>query len=145
MAADSLWSSAFGGASGGGIASGLGKLLGFDSGGYTGPGGKYDPAGIVHKGEYVFDQDATKRIGVGNLQRLSAGGSLPSLPSVPTTAANDNSSLVVHAGSTITVQGSADQATLTLMRQELARRDAELPARVVHAVQDARKRRLLAA
>ncbi|MHB3442027.1 phage tail length tape measure family protein, partial [Klebsiella pneumoniae] len=30
--------------------------VGFASGGYTGPGGKYQPAGIVHKGEYVFDQ-----------------------------------------------------------------------------------------
>ncbi|EPE8723865.1 phage tail length tape measure family protein, partial [Klebsiella variicola] len=30
--------------------------VGFSSGGYTGPGGKYQPAGIVHKGEYVFDQ-----------------------------------------------------------------------------------------
>ncbi|MCM6275103.1 phage tail length tape measure family protein, partial [Klebsiella pneumoniae] len=29
--------------------------VGFASGGYTGPGGKYQPAGIVHKGEYVFD------------------------------------------------------------------------------------------
>ncbi|HBY5454673.1 TPA: phage tail protein, partial [Klebsiella pneumoniae] len=27
--------------------------VGFSSGGYTGPGGKYQPAGIVHKGEYV--------------------------------------------------------------------------------------------
>ncbi|MEA4804191.1 phage tail length tape measure family protein, partial [Klebsiella pneumoniae] len=27
--------------------------VGFASGGYTGPGGKYQPAGIVHKGEYV--------------------------------------------------------------------------------------------
>ncbi|HIF7444122.1 TPA: phage tail length tape measure family protein, partial [Klebsiella pneumoniae] len=29
--------------------------VGFASGGYTGPGSKYQPAGIVHKGEYVFD------------------------------------------------------------------------------------------
>lgn len=28
--------------------------LGYASGGYTGPGGKYEPAGIVHKGEYVI-------------------------------------------------------------------------------------------
>jgi hypothetical protein len=27
---------------------------GFSDGGYTGDGGKYDPAGIVHKGEYVI-------------------------------------------------------------------------------------------
>ncbi|MCP5743427.1 hypothetical protein NL353_26925, partial [Klebsiella pneumoniae] len=35
--------------------------VGFSSGGYTGPGGKYQPAGIVHKGEYVFDQASTNR------------------------------------------------------------------------------------
>ena len=29
---------------------------GFANGGYTGPGGKYEPAGIVHKGEVVFSQ-----------------------------------------------------------------------------------------
>ena len=29
------------------------KSLGFASGGYTGAGGKYQPAGIVHRGEYV--------------------------------------------------------------------------------------------
>jgi hypothetical protein len=30
--------------------------IGFSQGGYTGPGGKYEPAGIVHKGEVVFNQ-----------------------------------------------------------------------------------------
>ena len=28
----------------------------------TGPGGKYEPAGVVHKGEYVINQDSTKKI-----------------------------------------------------------------------------------
>jgi len=51
------------GGGGGGIFSGLGKLLGFDKGGYTGSGGKYEPAGVVHKGEYVFDQDAVRAAG----------------------------------------------------------------------------------
>lgn len=35
----------------------------FDSGGFTGHGGKYDPAGIVHKGEVVFSQDDVRRNG----------------------------------------------------------------------------------
>ncbi|WP_353629128.1 phage tail length tape measure family protein [Klebsiella quasipneumoniae] len=47
--------------------------LGFASGGYTGPGGKYQPAGIVHKGEYVFDQASTNRIGVSQLEALRNG------------------------------------------------------------------------
>lgn len=39
----------------------------FDSGGYTGDGGKLDPAGIVHRGEFVFTKQATEAIGVPNL------------------------------------------------------------------------------
>jgi TP901 family phage tail tape measure protein len=38
------------------------------SGGYTGDGGKYQPAGIVHAGEYVFSADATR----GNVQYLDS-------------------------------------------------------------------------
>lgn len=79
MAVDNLWMNAFGGASGGGVGgvfSGIGKLFGFAEGGYTGPGGKYEPAGIVHRGEYVFDAASTQRLGVTNLERLRgyAGG-----------------------------------------------------------------------
>jgi len=33
------------------------RLRGFSSGGYTGPGGKYEPAGIVHRGEYVVPKN----------------------------------------------------------------------------------------
>src|SRR3954453_20893593 len=34
---------------------------GFAGGGYTGPGQKYEPAGIVHRGEFVHDQETTRR------------------------------------------------------------------------------------
>lgn len=43
---------------------------GFAVGGYTGAGGKYQPAGIVHAGEYVFDAVSTSRIGVRNLDAM---------------------------------------------------------------------------
>lgn len=36
---------------------------GFAGGGYTGHGGKYEPAGIVHKGEGVLTQEEVKAIG----------------------------------------------------------------------------------
>lgn len=37
----------------------------FATGGYTGPGGKYQPAGVVHAGEYVFSAEATRgRVGM---------------------------------------------------------------------------------
>lgn len=45
----------------------------FAVGGYTGDGGKYDPAGVVHKGEFVFTKEATQRIGAKNLYRLMRG------------------------------------------------------------------------
>ena len=46
---------------------------GFARGGYTGDGGKYEPAGVVHKGEFVFTKEATNRIGAGNLYKLMRG------------------------------------------------------------------------
>ena len=52
----------------------VGNFFGFASGGYTGGGGKYDPAGVVHKGEFVFTKEATQRLGVDNLYRLMDAG-----------------------------------------------------------------------
>ncbi|WP_420013919.1 phage tail tape measure protein [Tateyamaria sp.] len=49
------------------------SLSNFDSGGYTGDGGKFDPAGIVHKGEYVMSAEATRRLGVRNLEGMHQG------------------------------------------------------------------------
>ncbi|WP_422101914.1 phage tail tape measure protein [Vreelandella sp.] len=37
--------------------------IGFSGGGYTGPGGKYQPAGIVHRGEVVWSQEDVARAG----------------------------------------------------------------------------------
>lgn len=48
----------------------ISKIAGFAKGGYTGDGNKYEPAGVVHKGEFVFNKAATSRIGVDNLERL---------------------------------------------------------------------------
>ena len=53
---------------------GLGRVplpRGFATGGYTGDGGKYDPAGIVHAGEFVFTQEETRKAGVGTLANLA--------------------------------------------------------------------------
>jgi hypothetical protein len=40
---------------------------GFATGGFTGTGGKFDPAGIVHKGEVVWSQEDIKRWGGVNV------------------------------------------------------------------------------
>lgn len=45
----------------------------FAGGGYTGDGGKYQPAGLVHKGEFVMTKESTRRIGVANLYKLMRG------------------------------------------------------------------------
>ncbi|MGS0325223.1 phage tail tape measure protein, partial [Escherichia coli] len=37
-----------------GIVGSIGSAIGFAGGGFTGTGGKYEPAGIVHRGEFVF-------------------------------------------------------------------------------------------
>ena len=42
------------------------QLKGYSSGGYTGDGGKYEPAGIVHRGEYVINASTTKDLGLNN-------------------------------------------------------------------------------
>ncbi len=47
------------------------KDQGFADGGYTGSGGKYQPAGIVHKGEVVWSQEDIKRWGgVGLVEKM---------------------------------------------------------------------------
>lgn len=49
-------------------------IAGFYDGGYTGSGAKYDPAGVVHKGEIVWSQDDIRRwggVGVVENMRLS--------------------------------------------------------------------------
>lgn len=48
-------------------------VKGFKSGGYTGNMGASQVAGVVHGQEYVFDAQATKRIGVDNLNAMRRG------------------------------------------------------------------------
>lgn len=59
-----------------GLLAAMAMFKGFRTGGYTGGGGVNDVVGVVHGKEYVFDADATARIGVNNLERLRSGGSL---------------------------------------------------------------------
>lgn len=88
MALFNAMKSAFGGTSFGkflGFADG--GYVGYASGGYTGDGGKYTPAGVVHRGEYVITKEATSRLGIGFLNHLnygrgySNGGAVGSIPS----------------------------------------------------------------
>jgi lambda family phage tail tape measure protein len=149
MAADSLWKGLFSnllsGGSGGG---GLLKLLGFAEGGYTGAGGKYQPAGIVHRGEYVMPARTVQKLGVRTLDRLRgyADGGLvtPSLPMLPRSMSSGEHSSISIGGSTVIVQGDASEKTIGLIKQALSQYDSTLPAKVVGSVRDAQKRRVLA-
>jgi len=55
------------GGGGGGIIS----VRAFADGGYTGNGGKYQPAGIVHRGEYVMPANVVSQYGVGFFDQLA--------------------------------------------------------------------------
>ncbi len=46
---------------------------GFSMGGYTGDGGIFEPAGLVHRGEYVMSAAAVDRIGVDTLDAMHNG------------------------------------------------------------------------
>jgi hypothetical protein len=48
----------------GGIFGGLGSMFGFAEGGFTGSGGKYQPAGVVHRGEWVFTKAEVAKMGL---------------------------------------------------------------------------------
>jgi hypothetical protein len=65
------------------VASGLANVIkikntpvGFAEGGYTGSGGKYQPAGIVHKGEYVVPQHLMRPFApmIGQIESARVGG-----------------------------------------------------------------------
>lgn len=90
----------------------------FATGGYTGDGGKYQPAGIVHRGEYVITKEATARLGRGYLDYLNygkrgfAGGGGVAVPSVPMSyersSANNTTSNQVSININIDQHGNTD-------------------------------------
>ncbi|WP_334154674.1 tape measure protein [Agrobacterium pusense] len=148
---------------GGGFLSGLFSLFGggksyfpsapgglFSDGGYTGDGGKYQPAGVVHKGEYVFDQAAVKAAGGPaameamrrNLKGYANGGpvgiSVPSVPSLRSMSAQ-SAGVVVNFNPVVDNRGASVEA---VARQEkaLAKMQGELQSRVEAAVRSAQKR-----
>ena len=82
----------------------------FAGGGYTGAGGKYEPAGIVHRGEVVFSQDDVRRSGGVNkveamrLRGYAAGGVVGGLPAVSGASAAGSTTINV----TINRDGSSE-------------------------------------
>lgn len=144
----------------GGLLSGLFSLFGggasryaglsgglFSEGGFTGPGGKYEPAGIVHKGEVVWSQaDVARAGGVGAVEALRkgyanggpVGVSVPSVPSLRSMSAQP-AGVVVNFNPVVDNRGASVEA---VARQEkaLAKMQGELQSRVEAAVRSAQKR-----
>lgn len=98
------------GADGSGLYGSAGDFGGWSGGGYTGAGGKYEPAGIVHRGEVVFSQDDVRRSGGVNkveamrLRGYAAGGVVGGLPAVSGASAAGSTTINV----TINRDGSSE-------------------------------------
>ncbi|MBI6215792.1 phage tail tape measure protein [Proteus vulgaris] len=130
-----------------------GQAMGFDMGwmskghaygGYTGHGGKFEPKGIVHGGEFVFTKEATAKLGVGNLYRLmhaaqgyasggfvgAAAGRIPVTPQPTLARAGGMQMTVVNH---ITVTGNGD-AVLAQAMKEAAQQGTEAGAQKAHAM-----------
>ena len=66
---------------------GVGGLLGFASGGYTGDAPADQVTGLVHGGEYVHDADTVKRLGVDVLAGIGEGRVSPATKAAVTASA----------------------------------------------------------
>lgn len=144
-----------GGTAGTAIASGVGQVgIGnlYDKGGYTGPGGKYQPAGVVHRGEYVFDKAAVDKIGVRNLEMIRAaskrgyasGGPVgdPGGFTIPKLPAPARAGVTVSMTMANDFRG-ADPGSEARIMAQLDRLRSEVPRTAILAVKDAQSRRVL--
>lgn len=126
-----LVGSMFGGYAEGGVVGESGN--GFSSGGYTGDGGKYQPAGIVHKGEVVWSQrDVARAGGVATVEAMRkghkgyadgglVGGSAYNGVPVAAMANTSGVNVQVHIDQTGTATSTTDTATFSQFGSELGR------------------------
>lgn len=169
MASQNLWAAAFGGSSGGGLMSLLGLgggapgltasggiagavgatsvggaplvgALGFHSG--AGPGDSATFTRYVHPA--YFDDAPRFHSGIGPGEQAAIIRKDESVLTPGQMKAMGGAGVTVHGGDTnINISGNADQNTVALMKQELARRDAAFAANVVQAVKRAQSGRQL--
>ena len=107
------------------VAAVLAASGGFAEGGYTGDGGKYDVAGVVHRGEYVMPADAVERMGLRNLESMRYGG-------MPAAMVMSSSGVGGGRGATILVDNRREA--------DRFRRGSQMEAQIVHTVQANRYR-----
>lgn len=137
QAAAGFLGSAFGFLTGGSQALGQGTMTGysetiassgFSGGGYTGDGGKFEPKGVVHGGEFVLRKEVVAQPGMRNyleglnVRGYASGGFVtPRIASTatqmaasqPEASTSSAPGIVQH----ISVQGTADDATLARIQQ----------------------------
>lgn len=101
--------------------------VGFSSGGYTGPGGKYDIAGTVHKGEVVFSQEDVARWGgPSNVESLRKSSQrefkqTELVQGAKTTASSPNIIINLPEGTEVNTSKAADGTiTIDVVRKEAA-------------------------
>lgn len=135
----------FDGAASGGFLSFIGGLLGFAGGGYTGDGPKLEPAGVVHRGEYVFSKASVNRLGVANLEGLHrsalqgySGGGAVGVAKIARMASGDSPmsragasapSVTINAPVTVNASGGTPEQNADLAKQ--VARETELSMRAV--------------
>lgn len=116
----------------------------FATGGYTGPGNKYDPAGIVHAGEFVLRREVVSQPGMRNyLDHLNArgyadGGLVTPLAVARPTTGGAGAGMAIHVSTTVNVADSgAGDPTKGLDRQALQQNmEKQMKAAADRAVAD---------
>lgn len=126
----------------GSIFSAIGSLIGgYASGGYTGDGGRNEPAGVVHRGEYVFSKAATARIGAGNLDAMHRGAikgyaSGGYVGGSTGSASGGASSVKVDVGVTVDKDGNLQAYVKNVSQQEVSRAAPSIVSQSVKATQN---------
>lgn len=107
----------------------FGGLFGFASGGYTGPGSPSQPAGIVHRGEFVLNAAATRNLGPALLASVNSTGRLPVL----TIPGESFSASPSQSGMQVTIQNVYNNPEDRFRRSEktMAREQAEMIRRTI--------------
>lgn len=106
---------------------------GFSAGGYTGPGGKYDVAGLVHKGEVVWSQDDIKRAGgVGTVEAMRTGTRVDNAIAAQSRGSGTGGNVYVYNNTSSSVSTQKDDSgntyiTIDDVRKEI---DSYVPAQL---------------
>lgn len=93
------------------------RALGYASGGFTGAGGMYEPAGIVHRGEYVIPKrDVNQSTGLPYADALGRlMGGIPSRSVAPASSGGSSSAVATVALTAGTIQAIAQATGKTLL------------------------------